>query len=70
MREPFGSDQLLLSKHPLDISGAYLPGSVGDLSVSPEGSPDRKRKRMNGEQQQKRQKYDVLKSFFRVYFKV
>jgi len=70
MREPFASDQLLLSKHALELSGGYLPGSVGDLSVSPEGSPDRKRRRMNGEQQQKRQKYDVLKSFFRVYFKV
>jgi len=35
-----------------------------------EGSPERKRRRMNGEQQVKRHKYDVLKSFFRIYFKV
>lgn len=74
MREPFGSDQLILSsKHPLElsVSGGFLPsGSMGELSMSPEGSPDRKRRRVNGEQEQKRLKYDVLKSFFRLYFKL
>mmetsp|Transcript_52329 Transcript_52329/g.131435 ORF Transcript_52329/g.131435 Transcript_52329/m.131435 type:complete len:262 (-) Transcript_52329:81-866(-) len=44
--------------------------SVGFSGLPESSSPDRKRRKMNGEQQQKRVKYDVLKSFFRVYFKV
>jgi len=58
----------LLTKQLVDV-GSYVTG-VDINSGSPEGSPDRKRRRMNGEQQVKRHKYDVLKSFFRIYFKV
>jgi len=33
-------------------------------------SPDRKRRKSNGEQQLKRHKYDVVKAFFRIFFQV
>jgi hypothetical protein len=45
-----------------------LNSSYG-VDLSPEVTPDRKKRKMYGEQQQKRQKYDVLKSFFKVFFK-
>lgn len=41
-----------------------------DLASDGSSSPDRKRRKTNGEQQIKRHKYDVLKAFFRLYFEV
>lgn len=45
-------------------------GSQFDMDLNADGSPDRKRRKTNGEQQIKRHKYDVLKAFFRLYFEV
>ena len=43
------------------------PGNFGELAPT----QDRKRRKTTGDQQlKKRQKYDVLKAFFRVYFKI
>jgi len=45
-------------------------GNYSSYDMGEPGSPPSKKRKSGGEQQAKRHKYDVLKAFFRVYFKI
>jgi len=73
MREMIGDTTDSILVKPLSdvpLSGFVTHGNEVDMSEHQNDGPIRKRPRLNGEQQVKRHKYDVLKSFFRIYFKV
>jgi len=73
IRDPsYGRSSELTEHSPLLLGLKRLPEGISPNFATDLGetSPERKKRKSNGEQEMKRHKYDILKAFFRVFFKV